>query len=202
MWMDLESKLSELGKEKNTIKRLELSKKSALDAIERLQEFFTLRNGFVEDSAALANYNRDLAPPFYARFIYLSKVSAFEYLKLDENTRECEKLCKAELAGIKHFFKKHLDFRRYYVSGKTGRDFLYFQKDTLNIIELDELVVGIAPDVNKGCLLVAYMKAFDEYTEYLTIAMKKEQAEPAIDPDLRPDGLVCAELRVGSGAGW
>lgn len=129
MAKDLESKLKALAEEKNIFKRLMACEKAARDAIEKLENFFVKRKEFNDDQAGLVHFNRNLAPPFYAQFIYFSRVRAFEYLKLDESVKECEKLCKAELAGVKHFFKKHSDFRRYYLSGKTGRDPIYFQKE-------------------------------------------------------------------------
>lgn len=185
---ELESKLTALGEEENSIKRLELSKRAALDAIGKLQAILDLQDGFGDDPAALANYNRNLAPPFYARFIYFSKVLAFECLRLDEDPVETEKLYEIELACIKRFFQQHGEFRRYYLTGRTGFDVLYFQNNAPDIIHLDELVVGISPNVNPGCTLVACMRAFDDYRSYLLTERQKGQAEESLDPGLKWDG--------------
>jgi RteC protein len=188
IWLDLQSELSALDKEKITIKRLELSRMAAREAIERLEEFFVLRNGFGDDPAALGNFNRNLAPPFYAGFIFFSKASAFEGVKMDEDPREFEKLYEPEFAGIRRFFKKYPEFRRYYLTGGTGYDARYFQDDIHNSIHFDDLIVGISPIVNNGCLLVAYMQAFEEYESYLTTSLRELEKEPLIFRDLQWTG--------------
>jgi len=185
LWIELESRLAKFGEEGNIIKRLELSKKTAQDATEKLQTLFALHDGFNDDPTAQVNYNRNLAPPFYAKFIYFSKVLAFECLRLDEGPDECEKLFEIELACIKRFFQQHTEFRLYYLSEKTGLDVLYFQNHTPEIIHLDELVVGISPNVNAGCTMVACITAFDQYRSYLMTESQKGKAAPTADLGLK-----------------
>ena len=184
LWEDLQSKLTALDKEGNSIKKLELSRKAAKEAMGKLEEFFHLRSGFEDNPSALGEFNRNLAPPFYSKFIFFSKVSAFECLKADMDIGECEQLCEVELAGIGRFFRQHREFRDYYLKGSTDRDVFYFQDVSNNTLYLDELVTGISPAVNYGCLLMAYMQAFEAYRAYLTSPTPKEQTGPTIDPDL------------------
>jgi hypothetical protein len=181
----LQFELAALDKEQNKIKQLDLSRKSTSKAIKKLEEFLVLRNEFNTDPAALVNFNRDLAPPFYAKFIFLSKVLAFECLKIDTDSRECEQLCELEHAGIRRFFQQHTEFRRYHLSGATDHDTFYYQNFANNSIYLDDLVVGISPTVNRGCLLVAYMQAFETYRSYLATAGCHHRTEMTIDPDLK-----------------
>lgn len=205
IWTDLQSELAALDKQENPIKRTMLSRQVALEAVEKLENFFATWDAFNDDPFALGNFNRNLAPPLYAKYIFFSKVWAFECLKVDAS--ECEQLYEVELARIRLFFQQYGEFRRYYLSGATDNDALYFQKLVRNTLRLDELVVGISPDVNKGCLLVAYMMAFDEYRSYL-IELQKGQTEPAIDSDLTWDGdisdlnevTIALEGRIKKGA--
>ena len=181
LWDDLQSKLTALEKEGNSIKKFELSRKAAKEAMDKLEEFFHLRNGFEDDPLALGEFNRNLAPPFYSKFIFFSKVSAFECLKADLDTRECKQLYAVELASIKRFFRQHTEFRDYYLKESTDRDVFYFQNVSNNTLYLDELVTGISPAVNYGCLLMAYMQAFEAYRAYLT---PPAQTGLVIDADL------------------
>ena len=184
LWDDLQSKLTALDKEGNPIKKFELSRKAAKEAMDKLEEFFDLRNGFEDDPLALGEFNRNLAPPIYSKFIFYSKVSAFECLKADLDAKECELLYEIELASIRRLFRQHAEFRHYYLKGSTDRDLFYFQNVSNNTLYLDELVTGISPTVNYGCLLTAYMQAFEAYRAYLTPPAQKEQSGPVIDPDL------------------
>lgn len=190
IWADLQWELAALDNEKNTIRRLELSRSATAKAVEKLEEVFNNSILYSDDPLALSNFNCKLAPPFYAKFIFFSKVLAFECLKADTDPRDWERLYDAELAYVRFFFKQHSPFRRYYLRGVSVYDTHYFHNFVRNAKELVELVVGISPDVNEGCLLVAYMKAFDDYTDYLTTAMQKGEKEPAIVSDLHWKGDV------------
>jgi hypothetical protein len=181
---ELESGLAALDQEENMLKRLASARGKAREAIEKMEGFFIMRNEFNDDPDGLINFNRNLAPPFYAKFVFFSKVWAFECLKANTDSEEYEELYKHELTGIKRFFQQHSEFRRYYLSGATGHDALFFQNFIHIPIYLDELVVGISPTVNKGCLLVAYIQAFKEYSSYLRTPVQKEQTELSIDPVL------------------
>lgn len=188
IWTSLQKELVSFEKEQNAIKRLELSRKASWEAIERLEVFLALRNGFEKDPSALIGFNRNHAPRFYARFIFLSKVCAFECLRNDSDVFECEELFKVEEANIRRFFKQHFEFRCYYLSGRTRLDALFFQNSVDNPIRLDDLVVDISPNVNKGCLLVAYMQALEEYRTYLEKRKQNEQSGSAVLTDLQWTG--------------
>jgi hypothetical protein len=187
MWAELQEKLSSLNTEENLIKRLELSRRAAANALLRLENFEASCKEFTEDPDILIDFNRLHAPRFYAKFIFFSKVLTFECLKADAEPSEYGKVLEMELAGIKRFLGNHKEFRNYYLKGREDHDYLYFHYIHNGNISFEELIVGISPHVNQGCLLVAYMIALDDYHSYLTTP---EKSEPAIDPDLQWDGLV------------
>jgi hypothetical protein len=87
---------------------------------------------------------KEVKPKFYCQFIYYVKVFQIEINRPTASDRVQISYLESHLTRIKHFFDNHLDFYKYYRSGATHFDEVYFVrgKHDLRLIP-DDLSLSI-----------------------------------------------------------
>ncbi len=96
----------------------------AANALERLKAF-TVQYKFANEKEEI-EFFRDIKPSFTSKLIYYNEVYNIEASKPSGTVKMARKHYKFEIAKLNSFFANNLEFCRYYRSGRTDMDTIYF----------------------------------------------------------------------------
>lgn len=94
------------------------------NVIERLK-IFTVRYHFADDIEEI-RFFRDIKPHFTSKLIYYNEVYNIEATKPSGPIKMARKHYKIEIDKLKSFFAHNVEFCKYYRSGRTDLDAVYF----------------------------------------------------------------------------
>jgi hypothetical protein len=129
---ELEDKLKSIHLEtENPLQSAELAIKSTIAILEKLKNFF-IKNKSLSKKEEI-EFFRDIKPPFTAKLIYYNEIYNIEINRPLGPQKTIRKYYKAELLKLKVFFKKNIEFYRYYRTGNNCLDNKYFVRSTYDI---------------------------------------------------------------------
>jgi RteC protein len=163
---ELAIELDKNERESNPLKRLSKNIELVKTAICNLfgDAGFNMSYSFEEDFQIRCN--RQLLPQLFAKLLVFQKRYQWEDRQLYSTSESSRLFCERELETIHQFFTIHSSFCQYYHSGNMEDDWQLFT----DLTPAEPDLAGGLPFRNQGCLLVAWILAYEEYG-----ALQKEE---------------------------
>lgn len=143
------------------------------EAFDRLKEFI-ISYEFKSEEEEI-EFFKEIKPRLFCKLIYYRKIYNIEMMRPVASTESQKDYLKSELAAINTYMNKRLDFIRYYRSGATYLDSIYFlrgQTDTEQYLET--FYYELDPHFSTNCdFKVARILANDMLHAYLMIEIEK-----------------------------
>jgi len=146
---------------------------------------YVIKTGFINDAEEI-EFFRTIKPQILGKLIYFNKVYRIETACPVSNGKMYYTYFSAQLANLKRDYIEHIcnsDFYRYYRSGRTDRDHLYFKRGNINYYDgLNSIVFEIDP-------------VFSTFYDYKTARIVANELLytyllTRINPDENPDLIV------------
>jgi RteC protein. len=148
------------------------------DAFDRLKEYIISYE--FRSQAEEIEFFKELKPRLFCKLIYYRKIYNIEMNRPVADCQVQKEYLRSELDAINRYIAKRLDFIRYYRSGATYLDSLYFlrgQTDTEQYLE--SFYYELDPHFSTNCdFKVARILAGDMLQTYLVSEMEKLEYEP------------------------
>ncbi|MBS1659511.1 MAG: RteC domain-containing protein [Bacteroidetes bacterium] len=142
------------------------SRKAVTEFIHRLQEYIRV-NPFTDESAEIEYFKR-LAPPFYSRLFYFSKICQIELDREFAAVDRIEQTLIHELDIVEKFFERHREFCIYYYQKVGDADDRLFVRNKRENEMVDEVEIIMNSDFCVGCYWAARFLANNTLKKYLT----------------------------------
>ncbi len=159
--------------EKDTIKKALEASHVLGEAFDRLKKF--ILDYTFKDQAEEIDFFKEQKPRFCSRLIYYRKLYNIEMNRPAASADTQREYLHTQLEGINQYTAKRLDFIRYYRSGQTYLDQLYFlrnQTDTEQYLEM--FYYELDPQFSTNCdFKVARILANDMLIAYLMTELEK-----------------------------
>lgn len=163
--------------EENAIKKALQASHVLGDAFDRLKEF--IKGYKFKSEAEEIEFFKEVKPRLFCRLIYYRKIYNIEMNRPVASIEAQQEYLHRQQENIDHWTSKRVDFIRYYRSGATYLDSLYFlrgQTDTEQYLET--FYYELDPEFSTNCdFKAAKLLANDSLSMYLLCEIKKLEAE-------------------------
>ena len=181
---ELTDSLTAFSLEPNKLGGAYKSLEAVQNAIILLQQY--VRDNPFADLADEIHYYRRIAPVFYSRFHYYSKIRRLELDKKYAGRMQMELQLIYEQNIIAGFYNRHSDFRGFYFDANSEIDDRMFIRDEKENRWQDELEEIMANDFSLGCFLASKMLGNESLREYVSVELELLQNPQFKNADQKP----------------
>lgn len=196
---ELEESISAYESEPDPMKRLALTIELTRRSVQEAFYDANFDEDFRRREIAQLIFNKHQFPPLLSKLLFFQKYYDLECFTFSSTEEERSKFIANQLQEIRQFFVENKTFIQYYFSQDMDRDTELFAESNNVVAASMKVEEEFLHLINPGCLLAAYLLAYQKYAVVLRRALNGDSLEPAGVNTVTYKGKIIDLIELGLG---
>lgn len=170
---ELKAQSEAYAEEKNSLRRMALSKKAAIRAIHELRQYIIDHPPTA--ASDIIRYNKEWYPRLLSGVLYYQKCYEAECFNLSCDENEQADFYRHELSEIRYFFRRHPQLIEQYQAGDHQQDHIYWSSQKLAHVTPEQMEFLASDNLARNTVIVAQFLANTVYKDYIQALIRGPQ---------------------------